>query len=236
MSTADKYAIPTDVTTTWDVPAHGSARFSWEYDDGRDRLLSLYQKGKDKQWDSTKRIDWSIEVEPTNPVGMPEMYNPFMGTPVWNKMNQKERDNFTHHQAAWTWSQFLHGEQGAMICAARIVETVPDNDSKFYGATQVMDEARHVETFARFLQDKVGTVFPMNQDLASLLKDALEAKEWDYFGTWPRTRWPSSSSRTSCRTRRGMSPSAGWRCGTPIRSSRTRSARSARTSWSKVAG
>src|SRR5580704_4571741 len=180
MSTADKYAIPTSVTDTWDVPAHGSARFSWEYDDGRDRLLSLYQKGKDKQWDSTKRIDWSVEVDPTNPVGMPELYNPFLDTPVWNKMNQKERDNFTHHQAAWTWSQFLHGEQGAMICAARIVETVPDNDSKFYGATQVMDEARHVETFSRFLQDKVGTVFPMNQDLAALLKDALEAKEWDY--------------------------------------------------------
>ena len=180
MSTADKYAIETDVTTTWDVKANGAARFSWEYDDGRDRLLSLYQKGKDKQWDATKRIDWSLEVDPTNPVGLPEMYNPFNGTPIWNKMNQKERDNFTHHQAAWTWSQFLHGEQGAMITAARIVETVPDNDSKFYGATQVMDEARHVETFARFLQEKVGTVFPMNQDLASLLKDALEAKEWDY--------------------------------------------------------
>jgi P-aminobenzoate N-oxygenase AurF len=180
MSTADKYAIPTDVTTTWDIPANGSARFSWEYDDGRDRLLSLYQKGKDKQWDSTKRIDWSIEVDPVNPVGLPEMYNPFTGTDVWNKMNQKERDNFTHHQAAWTWSQFLHGEQGAMICAARIVETVPDYDSKFYGATQVMDEARHVETFSKFLQEKVGTVFPMNQDLASLLKDALAAKEWDY--------------------------------------------------------
>ena len=65
MSTADKYAIPTDVTATWDVPANGSARFNWEYDEGRDRLLSLYQKGKDKQWDSTKRIDWSIEVDPT---------------------------------------------------------------------------------------------------------------------------------------------------------------------------
>jgi hypothetical protein len=180
MSTANKYAIPTDVTTTWDVSANGSARFNWEYDEGRDRLLSLYQKGKDKQWDSTKRIDWSIEVDPTNPVGMPEAYNPFVGTTVWDKMNQKERDNFTHHQASWTWSQFLHGEQGAMITAARIVETVPDLDSKFYGATQVMDEARHVETFARFLQDKVGTVFPMNEDLAALLKDALEAKEWDY--------------------------------------------------------
>jgi hypothetical protein len=180
MSTAEKYAIPTDVTATWDVPANASARFNWEYDEGRDRLLALYQKGKDKQWDSTKRIDWSIEVDPVNPVGMPEAYNPFLGTDVWRKMSQKERDGFTHHQASWTWSQFLHGEQGAMITAARIVETVPDLDSKFYGATQVMDEARHVETFARFLQDKVGTVFPMNKDLAALLKDALEAKEWDY--------------------------------------------------------
>jgi hypothetical protein len=180
MSTADKYAIATDVTSTWDVPAHGSARFNWEYDEGRDRLLSLYQKGKDKQWDSTKRIDWSIEVDPVNPVGFPEAYNPFMGTEIWDKMNQKERDNFTHHQQSWTWSQFLHGEQGAMITAARIVETVPELDSKFYGSTQVMDEARHVETFARFLHEKVGTVFPMNKDLAALLDDALEAKDWDY--------------------------------------------------------
>jgi hypothetical protein len=180
MSTAPKYAIPVDVTKTWDVDTNASARFSWEYDEGRDRLLSLYQKGKDKQWDSTKRIDWSIEVDPNNPVGLPDAYNPFQGTDVWDRMNQKEQDNFIHHQAAWSWSQFLHGEQGAMITAARIVETVPDMDSKFYGATQVMDEARHVETFARFLQDKVGTVFPMNKDLAALLNDALLASDWDF--------------------------------------------------------
>ena len=150
MSTAEKYVVPTDVTGTWDVPANCSARFSWEYDEPRDRLLSLYQKGKDKQWDSPKRMDWSIEVDWANPVGMPEEYNPFLGTSVWDKMNEKERDSFTHHQAAWSWSQFMHGEQGAMITAARIVETVPDMDSKFYGATQVMDEARHVETYARY--------------------------------------------------------------------------------------
>jgi hypothetical protein len=180
MTTAEKYVVPTDVTATWDVPANCEARFSWEYDDGRDRLLSLYQKGKDKQWDSTKRMDWSIEVDWANPVGMPEEYNPFLGTDVWDKMTEKERDAFTHHQAAWSWSQFMHGEQGAMITAARIVETVPDMDSKFYGATQVMDEARHVETFARFLQEKVGTVFPMNKDLAALLNDALQAKDWDF--------------------------------------------------------
>jgi hypothetical protein len=180
MSTAPKYAIATDVTTTWDVPVAGAARFTWEYDDGRERLLSLYQKGKDKQWDATTRIDWSIEVDPNNPIQMPETYNQFVGTPIWAKMNDRERAELTHHQASWTWSQFLHGEQGAMVTAARIVETVPDLDSKFYGATQVMDEARHVEVFSRFLQEKVGTVFPMNSDLAALLNDALGASEWDY--------------------------------------------------------
>jgi hypothetical protein len=180
MSTADKYAVPTDTTTTWDVPAQGHARFNWEYDDGRDRLLSLYQKGKDKQWDTTKRIDWSIEVDPNNPIGMPDEFNAFFGTDIWNKMSPKEQDNFNHHQASWTWSQFLHGEQGAMVTAARIVETVPDLDSKFYGATQVMDEARHVETFGRFLQEKVGLVFPISDPLSSLLSDSLTTREWDY--------------------------------------------------------
>jgi hypothetical protein len=180
MSTAEKYAVPTDTTTTWDVPAQGAARFSWEYDGSRDRLLSLYQKGKDKQWDTTKRIDWSLEVDPNNPIGMPDEFNAFFGTDIWNRMTPAERDSFNHHQASWTWSQFLHGEQGAMVTAARIVETVPDLDSKFYGATQVMDEARHVETFGRFLQDKVGLVFPISDPLASLLSDSLTTQEWDY--------------------------------------------------------
>src|SRR5881275_19661 len=180
MSTAEKYAIPTDVTQTWDVPADCSARFNWEYDEGRDRLLSLYQKGKDKQWDTTKRIDWSIPVIEHNPIGLPDEMNPFRGADFWEKWNQKERDNFAQHQAAWTWSQFLHGEQGAMIVSARIVETVPDLDSKFYAATQTMDEARHVETFAKFLQDKVDLMMPVNDDLALLLRESLDKKEWDF--------------------------------------------------------
>ncbi len=180
MSTKDKYSTTVDVDTTWDVPMVGDARFTWEYDDGRDRLLALYQKGKDKQWDSTKRIDWSIEVDPNDPAGFPEEYNALAGTDIWRKMSQKERDEFNHHESAWLFSQFLHGEQGAMIVSARIVETVPDLDSKFYASTQTMDEARHVEVYSKFLQDKIGLVYPMNDDLASLLNDALEHKDWDY--------------------------------------------------------
>jgi len=180
MSSASKYARPVDVTTTWDVPAGSESRFTWEYDDGRERLLSLYQKGKDKQWDTTKRIDWELPVVQHNPIGLPDEFNPFRGVDFYEKMSQAEKDNFSHHQAAWTWSQFLHGEQGAMVVSARIVETVPDLDSKFYAATQTMDEARHVETFAKFLQDKVDLMMPVNDDLALLLKESLDKKEWDY--------------------------------------------------------
>jgi hypothetical protein len=180
MSSAGKYAKPVDVNERWTVGVNSPTQFTWEYDDGRDRLLNLYQKGKDKQWDTTKRIDWSIPVIEHNPIGLPDEMNPFRGADFWEKWNQKERDNFAQHQAAWTWSQFLHGEQGAMVVSARIVETVPDLDSKFYAATQTMDEARHVETFAKFLQDKVGLMMPVNDDLAKLLEEALVAKEWDY--------------------------------------------------------
>jgi P-aminobenzoate N-oxygenase AurF len=63
--------------------------------------------------------------------------------------------------------------------AARIVESVPDMDSKFYAATQVMDEARHVELFSRFTQDKIGLFYPINPDLARLLADALGDSRWD---------------------------------------------------------
>ena len=179
MSTHDRYAYP-EPREQWLVPAATPTNFTWEYDDGRDRLLALYQKGKDKQWDATKRIDWSVEVDPNNPLAMPEEYNPFLGTDIWERMTEDERNAFSRHIGCWMFSQFLHGEQGAMVVSARIVETVPDLDSKFYAATQTMDEARHVETYARFLQEKAELVYPVNGDLAKLLEDALTRNEWDY--------------------------------------------------------
>src|SRR3569833_861346 len=63
MSTRDMYVTDLE-TDSWQVPMVGDARFSWEYDDGRERLLSLYQKGKDKQWDAQQRVAWSLEVDP----------------------------------------------------------------------------------------------------------------------------------------------------------------------------
>jgi hypothetical protein len=178
MTTYERYAYPA-TAGTWDVPAAGAARFSWEYDDGRQRLLDLYAKGKAKQWDAATRIDWSLEVDPHNPLQAPENANPLYGSAQYEKLSERERGELYQHMAAWQFSQFLHGEQGAAICAARIVESVPDVDAKFYAATQVMDEARHVEAYARFLQDKVELLYPINPHLKALLDDTLTDSRWD---------------------------------------------------------
>ncbi|MGF7235815.1 MAG: ferritin-like domain-containing protein [Frankia sp.] len=178
MSTHRLYTAPVP-HDTFDVEAAGSARFTWEYDNGRDRLLALYQKGKDKQWDASSRIDWDLEVDPYNALGLPDASIAIYGTKYWDAMSQAERANLRRHFASWQFSQFLHGEQGALICAARIVESVPDLDAKFYAATQTMDEARHVELFARFLQDKIGMVYPINDELQRLLDDTLRDSRWD---------------------------------------------------------
>ncbi|MGP0024419.1 MAG: ferritin-like domain-containing protein [Streptosporangiaceae bacterium] len=179
MSTYEHYTTPVP-SGTWDVAAAGATRFSWEYDEGRDRLLSLYQRGKDKQWDAAKRIDWTIPVDPASVMGMPEDLNPIYGSAQWEKLSQAERDELSHHLSSWLFSQFLHGEQGALTVAARIVESVPDMDAKFYAATQAVDEARHVELFSRFMREKIALYYPINDDLARLLADALGDARWDF--------------------------------------------------------
>ncbi len=179
MSTHDHYVTKVE-PGTWDVPATGFTRFNWDYDNGRTRLLDLYQRGKDKQWDATKRIDWEIPVNPCNIMEQSDELNPIYGSRQWELLNQAQRDELGLHLSSWLFSQFLHGEQGALTVAARIVETVPDIDSKFYAATQVMDEARHVELYAKFIKDKIGVYYPINDDLAKLLGEALADGRWDY--------------------------------------------------------
>lgn len=164
----------------WSIPSPGvSTVFHWDYDAGRSRLLALYEKGKTKQWDANQRLDWSAEVDPDNPLGFPDFYVVLYGSEVWERMNARERGEARLHLDAWRFSQFLHGEQGALVCASRIVQTVPDLDAKFYAATQVFDEARHVEVFSRYLREKIGLTYPINPHLKTLLDQALGDARWD---------------------------------------------------------
>ena len=172
------YAMPTDITG-WTVPGVANVQFNWEYDNGRDKLLSLYEKGKNKQWNTNERIDWSIEIDLDDTSGMPDEYVPLFGSPLWDKLDRAGKNQVRHHYGAWLNSQFLHGEQGALICAARIVETVPDIDAKWYGATQVMDEARHVETYSKYLHEKLNLAYPINPHLKELLNQTLTDSRWD---------------------------------------------------------
>ena len=172
------YALPIE-STNWVVPGMANASFNWEYDEGRDRMLALYEKGKTKQWNTNERIDWSTNIDLESQEFLPDFYVPIYGSPMWDAMDRPEKDKVRHHYSAWLTSQFLHGEQGALICAARTVETVPDIDSKFYGATQVMDEARHVETYSRYLQDKLELAYPINPHLKELLNQTLTDSRWD---------------------------------------------------------
>ena len=172
------YQLPVDKTGWQTADGTGTAKFTWDYDDGRQKLLTLYDKGKRKQWDANERIDWTHDPDPENPLLTPDELVPIFGSPVWDKLDRRRAGNVRRNMVAWQFSQFLHGEQGALICTAKIVQNVPDIDSKFYAATQVMDEARHVETYSRYL-DKIETAYPINDHLQSLLDDVLSDSRWD---------------------------------------------------------
>ena len=176
--TTRHYALPVE-STRWKVGGSTETVFNWEYDEPRDRLLTLYEKGKKKQWDAQTLIDWSLDLDPADQGVMPDTYVPIYGSPIWEKMTRAEKDVVRHHYTAWLLSQFLHGEQGALVCAAKIVQTVPDVDSKFYAATQVMDEARHVEMYAQYVNDKLELAYPINQHLKALLNEVIADKRWD---------------------------------------------------------
>ena len=163
----------------WDVESPATTTFDWEYDQGREQLLRLYDKGTRKQWRAQDRIDWSVDVDLDNPLGFEDQYMPIFGSPTWEKMGDRDRSAVRRHMASWQFSQFMHGEQGALICTAKIVQTVPSVDAKFYAATQVIDEARHVEVYSRYLFEKLDLAYPLNPNLKSLLDDAISDARWD---------------------------------------------------------
>ncbi|MGD8326121.1 MAG: diiron oxygenase [Sphingomonadales bacterium] len=162
----------------WHVDENITAIFNWEYSDERKDLLALYSKGKKQQWDAEHRIDWNQELDPENPQQLPEELFPLFGTPYYNKMSPKEKAELRRHHQAWSNSQFLHGEQGALLCAAKIVQNVPDLEAKFYASTQVIDEARHVEAYKKLLE-KFQVSYPITGPLATLLEQVLQDKRWD---------------------------------------------------------
>jgi hypothetical protein len=168
------------------VGANLDAVFTWDYERSRVPLVKLYEKAKTSQWNASTDLDWSIDVDQEAVVLANAGQNgaffsdavDLSGTP-FAKWTEKEWVQLAIEGQNWTLSQFLHGEQGALICTARIVETVPWIDAKYYAATQTIDEARHVEVFARYLDEKLTGHYPINAHLRLLLDDILADSRWD---------------------------------------------------------
>src|SRR5712672_2000958 len=168
------------------VKANADAVFTWDYERSRQPLIKLYEKAKTSQWNVTTDLDWSTEVDQVklaleNVQADQAFFSDAVdlkGTP-FEKWTTKEWVDFGVESQNWLLSQFMHGEQGALLCTARIVETVPWIDAKYYAATQVMDEARHVEVFARYLDEKLGSQYGINDNLKAILNDILSDPRWD---------------------------------------------------------
>ena len=167
------------------VEDNADAIFTWGYDKGeRAPLDRLYEKAKTSQWNGQTDLDWSIEVAPytmllpANPLEA-DYFKENPNSPL-HKFSDKQWKEMAVESLNWSLSQFMHGEQGALLCTAKIVETVPWIDAKYYASTQVVDEARHVEVFAQYLDQKMGGInYPVNHHLKALLDDIIKDSRWD---------------------------------------------------------
>ena len=187
----DLEAILSVVNTDTDEERHAvhsvyDTIFTWDYEKGqRPKLEKLYEKAKKTQWNGQTDLPWETEVDQEKLVVANAVANggftdgiDVSGTSL-EHWGDKEWIEFGVESQNWTLSQFLHGEQGALICTAKIVESVPWIDAKYYAATQVMDEARHVEVFAKYLDDKLSGHYPINAHLRLLLDDIIADSRWD---------------------------------------------------------
>ena len=162
--------------------------FLWNYERDRDQLVTLYNKGMSSQWNSVTDLDWSTDVDPeelvrTSPqqsviVTLARAAAEIDGSPIAS-WSEREFVQLGIESMKAMLSQFMHGEQGAMVVAAKIVETVPWIDAKYYAATQTMDEARHTEVFAKYLHTKLGEAYPMSPFLEQQITALMEDSRWD---------------------------------------------------------
>ena len=153
--------------------------YAWNYGSVKEGLRDLYEKAKRDQWNGTTQLAWATEVDPESEI-IPAGINPLAAYGPYQKLNDKEKGHLRHAQISLQLSQFLHGEQGALIVASQLVGAVPWIDGKYYAGTQTMDEARHVEVFSRYLREKLEWEWAINDSLKELLDATIKDRRWDF--------------------------------------------------------
>ena len=154
--------------------------YTWDYSAQRTDLRALYEKSKDLMWNARTYLAWDSVVDP-EAENTPDQMNPLFGTKIWSKLDpKKDIPNLRRHMGSYTLSNFLHGEQGALLATSQIVNAAPNADAKFYAAAQVFDEARHVEAYDRYLREKFELIYPISPHLKKLLDTILTDSRWDF--------------------------------------------------------
>ena len=168
--------------TPTQMPANHSAHFDWTYPADQPEMAELYRRAKQGQWDSDVHLPWKTSVDPlsTEKQLLPQEFLDFEALRAHGiKLDAKERQQLLYSIGSWTLSQFLHGEQGALFAAAQVTEAVQFFDGKLYGATQVMDEGRHVEVFHRYLDQKLNKLYQVNDNLFVIIDSLMTDGRWD---------------------------------------------------------
>lgn len=154
-----------------------SIAWTFDYLMSKDKVEDLYKRAKQNQWDSDELLPWDTPVDPSKPL-INDRSDPYHRMPFFSKLSKSQQETFTAHSTAQLLSQFLHGEQGALMTAACVTHSVPDATAKLYAATQTMDEARHVEVYAKYC-DKIALVYPMSLRMKALIDATLKSDRYE---------------------------------------------------------
>ena len=165
------------IAEIFQTPLTGS--YTWNYTEADKKLRKLYRLGKERNWNADTDIDWTREYPRSEAPMLSTAENPYADWSSFQRLSEPERVRFGWHQHVWTVSQFLHGEQGALLVASQLVSCAPTYDGKLYSSSQTFDEARHVEVFAKYLTERVGFMYPVNRHLKALLDKVLTDPRWD---------------------------------------------------------
>jgi hypothetical protein len=157
-------------------PVNAEIRFVWDYGQSDGRLRALYERGKAAQWNVTTDIDWTAGVSTPDDIGLLGPSLPLERDPSLVPPDRWADFQWEFH--SWMISQFLHGEQGALLAAGRLVTMAPDMDAKLYAAAQTADEARHVDAFARYVE-LLGNTYPVNPSLKRMFDTVNAESRWD---------------------------------------------------------
>ena len=165
--------IADDVIEIFQTPLTGT--YNWDYTLQDNRIKKLYELGKELNWNANIDVDWSKPFEQISepPEWFWDDYEPYQ------KLSDEKKIEFAKHRNAWSLSQYLHGEQGALLVASQLTSCAPTYNAKLYAASQTFDEARHVEAFNKYIQTRTKLMYPIGNALKSILDKILTDPRWD---------------------------------------------------------